>query len=289
MTPPDNPPIRVALVNERNAESGLRGFVENLPKWRDATLVLAGVAYVLGYLSWALYASDHGWGLAPVLDAQYFTAGVLPTLIVIAACFFGWCLRLLNQWVRKPVSSMAATIQSVLEIVGFVCCVVGFILRFNKTVAPVSVWLITAGGLSLIVSSFLSRKKSDSWYHRFVLGIAWIYLPLIGVLAFAFYLARIFPGLPQPLGGPRPECVQLDLDVSKLSTETLQLLAPDWKATPAAESRIARSRKLYLVLQSSGYLFLQTNREKSSANNQPFRLESSAVTSLVPAADNNRP
>jgi hypothetical protein len=289
MNPPQLPPIRVALTKDQR-EGAMQAFVENLPKWRDATLVLAGVAYVLGYLSWAIYASDHGWGLAPVLDAQYFTAGVLPALIVIAACFVGWWLRWLSQWVRRPVSALGTRIRSILEVAGILSILAGFIfVWFFRRAAPVSgALVIVIGGVALIISSFLSRDKIDSWYHRFVLSLAWVQLPLMGICAFLFYIAKIFPVLPQPLGGPRAECVQVDLDVSKVSTETLQLLAPSWKSIPTPQAGIARSRKLYLILQSGGYLLLQTNREMSSANNQLFRLQSSAVTSLVPVKDDDR-
>lgn len=284
MNPPERRAIRVALTKEEPS-SDLQTFVEILPKWRDATLVLAGLAYVLGYLSWAIYASEHGWGLAPVLDAQYFAAGVLPALIVISACFLGWWLRWLSQWVRKPVSSRGATIKSILETTGSLSVAVGFVFILLQRGARVGAGLVVSGVVALIVSSFFSRKKMDSWYHRFVLALAWVQLPLIGLSAFLFYIAKIFPGLPQPLGGPRAQCVQLDLDVSKVSAATLQLLAPDWPAAHNGQSGVARSRNLYLVLQSNEFLFVQTSRETSSTTNQPFRIRSSEVTSVIPAVD----
>src|SRR5947208_12401299 len=39
-------------MNPETSKKVAQLLVENLPKWRDGTLVLAGLAYVLGYLSW---------------------------------------------------------------------------------------------------------------------------------------------------------------------------------------------------------------------------------------------
>ena len=258
-----------------------------LPKWRDATLGLAGLDYVLGYLSWAMYASDHGWGLVPVLDAQYFSAGVVPTLIAIAAFIIGWWLRRLSQWVRKPkpATRTANKRWSVLEIIGFCSIVSGFVFLFFKRNSAVGPILIVIGMLSHIAASFLSHAQSDLWSQRFILSVAWIQLPLLGAAAVLFYIARIFPTLPQPLGGPRSECVQLDFDVAKVSAETLQLLAPEWQKTHTTNSGVARSRNLYLVLQSNEFLLLQVDRQTSSATNRPFRIKSSEVASVIPVTD----
>jgi hypothetical protein len=117
-----------------------------------------------------------------------------------------------------------------------------------------------------------------------VLGLAWVYLPLIGTLAFLLYATRIFPDLPQAFGGPRPQRVQLDVDVSKVSPDTLRLLAPQWQSGQPSQS-IARSRIVYLVFQSRDYVFLRIIDEASSSKSQPFRLQSSSVLSLLPVSD----
>jgi hypothetical protein len=275
-------PIRVMLTKGPEEKNRVGAFVENLAKWRDATLVLAGLAYVLGYLSWAIYVFSHGLGLAPVLDAQYFAAGVLPTAIVIASCFVAWWLRRLSQWIRKPVSSFGKTIKTILEVAGLVLSLVGFILL---SVSKLSGILIGAGMLAMIVSSLFSREKTDAWYHRSLMGLAWVYLPLGAILGFFFYTTTIFPGLPQAFGGPRPQCVELDLDAARMSANTLHLLAPEWQSNPANPSQIVRSRHLDLVFQTGEYLFLQTSPHVSPTTNQVIRLKSSAVESVFPVAD----
>lgn len=286
-------PIKVVLTKDPDGRRGMEAFVENLPKWRDGTLVLAGLAYVLGYFSWAIYAYSHGLGLAPVLDAQYFAAGVLPAAIIIASCFVAWWLRWLRQWIQKPVSRSGERVKTILEGAGILLILPGFVLLFvskrvaqiPNTLATVSGILIVAGVVATIVSSLFSREKADAWYHRFLMGSAWVYLPLVGIMAFLLYTTRIFPGLPQAFGGPRPQCVQLDVDVSKVSTDTLHLLAPGWQSGHTDQSHIVRSRDLYLIFQSSEYLFLQTSRQTSATTNQAFSLKSSAVESLFPVAE----
>lgn len=248
-------------------------------------MVLAGLAYVLGYLSWAMYASDRGLGLVPVLDAQYFAAGVLPSVIVATACFTGWWLRWVGRWVRKPVSPFGAKMRSLLELIGLICTLAGGILYlfFKRSLPVLSGVMFVIGAVVLVTSAFLSRDKIDVWYHRFVLGQAWFSLPLVGMVAFLLYAAKVFPVLPQAFGGPRPQRVQLDIDVSKISPATLHLLAPEWQSQ--ANLSVARSRTLRLIFQSRDYVFLQIDDEGSSAPNQSLRLQSGSVLSLVPVTD----
>jgi hypothetical protein len=261
-------------------------LVESLPKWRDGVLVLAGLAYVLGYLSWAIYSSENGIGLSVVLDAQYFSAGIFPAIIVIAACLLAWWLRWLARWVRRPLPDSGRTVKTILDAVAFLCIVTGFALLFlMKNGATVPGLIIFAGVVAALVSSFFSREKTDRWYHRFVLGLGWLYLPLVAVIAFSFYTTRMFPDLPHAFGGPRPQCIQLDVDAAKLSANTLQLLRPRGQPDQTHQPGIMRSGNLYLIFQSSEHLFLQTSRQTSRTNRQVFRLNSSAVEGLFAVAD----
>lgn len=285
-------PIRVVLTKELEARSDVAALVENLPKWRDGALVLAGLAYVLGYSSWAIFAYDHGLGLAPVLDAQYFAAGVLPAAIVIASCFVAWCLRWLARWTKRPVSVSGERLKTILEAAGTFLILLGFVLLFGWRVTQISNAWGTAGAISIIagiiaviVSSFFSRDKTDVLYHRFLMIVAWLYLPLIGILAFLFYTSHIFPGLPQEFGGPRRQRVQLDFDVSKVSANTLHLLAPEWQDNHPSQSGIVRSRSLNLVFQNSEYLFLQADPQTPPLPSQVLKLKTSSVECLLPVAD----
>lgn len=46
-------------------------------------LVVAGMTYVLGYVTWQFHAFINGLGMLPVLEAQYFLAGFIPMIIVV--------------------------------------------------------------------------------------------------------------------------------------------------------------------------------------------------------------
>jgi len=74
------------------------------------------------------------------------------------------------------------------------------------------------------------------------MSVAWVYLPFVGITVFLLYTIRVFPGLSQALGGPGPQCVQLDVDVAKVFTNTLHLLAPGWQSSQTNQSGIVRSR-----------------------------------------------
>jgi hypothetical protein len=60
----------------------LRGILIALGSFRDGFIVLGGVAYALGYLTWTISAWKRGLGTLPALDSQYFTTGIIPTALL---------------------------------------------------------------------------------------------------------------------------------------------------------------------------------------------------------------
>ena len=58
--------------------------LRSLGRYRDAFLVLASIVYVVGFVIWSIVAWRRGLGPMPVLDAQYFVAGIPPLLAITA-------------------------------------------------------------------------------------------------------------------------------------------------------------------------------------------------------------
>jgi hypothetical protein len=54
-------------------------------KWRDAFLLVSGLAYVFGYGVWAVVAWQRDLGSLPVIEGQYFAAGI-PVIIFLFDC-----------------------------------------------------------------------------------------------------------------------------------------------------------------------------------------------------------
>src|SRR5215211_3565107 len=86
---------------------------KRLGEIRDSLLVLASGLNFLGYLSWAFYAWEHKLGLLPVLDAQYFAAGVFPALIVLVFCSIVRVLFAAPRWAKKRPSEKQEKIGNI--------------------------------------------------------------------------------------------------------------------------------------------------------------------------------
>jgi len=77
-------------------------LINRLGELRDGLLLLAGFVYLLGYTSWANYALTTRIGLVPVLDAQYFAAGIVPALILLLFILSVRMLRAFQRWLKRP-------------------------------------------------------------------------------------------------------------------------------------------------------------------------------------------
>lgn len=58
-------------------------FLEHLGKIRDGVLRFAPMLYILGYIEWSIYAWKENLGFLPVLNSQYFIAGIYPFIVIV--------------------------------------------------------------------------------------------------------------------------------------------------------------------------------------------------------------
>jgi hypothetical protein len=67
---------------------------------RDGLLISASILYVVGYLVWSSNAWQNQLGLLPALDPQYFVAGLVPVVIMLAAFIGGTYFKrfLVDRW-----------------------------------------------------------------------------------------------------------------------------------------------------------------------------------------------
>jgi len=216
------------------------------------------------------------------LDFQYFAAGLAPAIIVAVFGAVGFALRALGEWRNTTLSDKSRKWGQVLRVISTLGIVLSASALFFTKIIPELVIGISFVSSMLLsgVAAFLSREASDRTDQRFFLIMAWIYVPLIPLVSLPIYVLLAFPHVPQALGGPRPESVQLDFEISKLSPTTAQTILPP-NDRMATNSGVVRSRTLYLVLQTSDYLVIQ-----SSANTWPtnpvFRLKRDAVQGVFP-------
>jgi hypothetical protein len=94
--------VDVSDLRRSSVKAFVLDTVKDPTKLRDAALILGGVIYLSGYAVWSVLAWLEGLGPVPVLDSQYFVAG-LPTLAALAitgALTFAARHLLTNVWPR---------------------------------------------------------------------------------------------------------------------------------------------------------------------------------------------
>lgn len=64
--------------------SWTRSKLDSFADLRDLLLIVAGGMYVLGYVVWAYNAYANNLGLLPAVDFQYFIAGIVPAVFLLA-------------------------------------------------------------------------------------------------------------------------------------------------------------------------------------------------------------
>jgi hypothetical protein len=92
--------ILTARVKGKNASllaiadtySWWKSQLNNASKLRDFGLVVIAGTYALGFIIWSFHAVTYNLGLLPIIDSQYFIAGILP---FIFSCIGGSLVYLL--------------------------------------------------------------------------------------------------------------------------------------------------------------------------------------------------
>jgi hypothetical protein len=257
-------------------------LIGRLGALRDGLLLLAGILYLFGYISWAVYALTNRIGLVPVLDAQYFTAGIVPALIFLLFALSVRVLRAFQKWLKGPASKKNETVQKILFYVALAIMLVfgALKLAFRKSSPEWVSWMPFFVGAVFLLAAFLGRAKGDRFMQLMGLFLIWSYTILGALWLVLGYNIELFPRLPAELGGPRPRCAHLDLDRSQLSVETLRQLAGN-PAAPA-DQPVLRSVPLYLIFDGSDYVFLAARSDSLSPTNPVYRIRKDAVKGVFP-------
>lgn len=232
--------------------------VRALGRYRDAFLVLASTVYVVGFSIWSLVAWRLGLGPMPVLDAQYFVAGLPP---LFAVCLVVMVIKvarfyLLEQW-PQFVGQLSRRQQLVVYAALFVLFIAaGACLDESATIAPfvgVRPDTIESAGmvLAFLALILIPWKPLATWFDSYAktqppasvrtpvrLGITLVrnqlqswdmqqrryvfLIPIVaGMFAIYLYVTAYYIAIPQVLGGGKPRCAALDVKVADLSAATI--------------------------------------------------------------------
>jgi hypothetical protein len=231
--------------------------------------------YLLGYASWALYGWNQGIGFIPVLDTQYFAAGIVPA----ALCFLFWIvhrlLRALNVWTKGSPTQNEMIISRILLIVAVIFLGIVFALeRFHLRTPRFLLYGLFSGYLAAVVA----RKRGSILLKWIAIFMARVYAVLI-LLLWLWYVDRVMPNLPPEVGGAQPRCVLLDVDSAQLSSETRDQFLPKEKDR---SEPVRRTNPLHLIFDGSEYFFVTAQNGRPSAKNPVYRMKKEAVKAIFP-------
>ena len=188
---------------------------------RDCVIGLAGFMYLSGYVVWALHANEYGLGTLPLIQSQYVCAGLIPTILMVAALCVISVLKLANvRIVAMLASSDAARKAKWCRIVKRTFLVLGMSLvsafvqlRLTHAVQVSVVVLVLFALVGALFPTFLWAKAEASnteWQYDIMDWVATSYVPLaLAALALSVYQGVFFSWIPQEMGGGRPRIAVL--------------------------------------------------------------------------------
>lgn len=267
-------------------------LVKTIGEYRDAVLVQASTAYLLGYLSWAFYAAQNDLGLVPALDAQYFVAGVLPTIILAVGVGLAVAQLRFSRWSAADPSPARYRWATRLVKLAFTLVVGGSFVGYflNGRAENIAVGVAVGGTYLLMAGSLLQGSQGDALLKGFGKVVLWFVVAFIPVVMLLAYFEKVFPYLPAAIGGPSPRCVVIDLSTKELSSRTLTtLLANDTaSAAPPSESPdVERTKPLDLLFASPEFAMLRVRDE--GAHGAVYSVAKHAIQALAPCPADTAP
>lgn len=228
----------------------VRSQTQSLSGLRDLILVVAGACYGVGYLVWSVHAWLRNLGHLPALRFQYFTAGAIPILFVLALYGLLWGLfrlrRVIASWTDEQRGFRWLVRRGILYL-AVASAAVFFITSLDWIEAMNVAWMDNLQKQSLIavyISSFLmpptakpNRQNLSRWwrcvYHVTSINfLRWlsagyvVVLAVIGAcLGLFWFILLAYPQIPQELGGVHPRGAVIYFSPeSRVAPEVLALL-----------------------------------------------------------------
>jgi hypothetical protein len=232
----------------------------------------ATIIYALGYAAWAWYSWEYQLGMPPALESQYFVAGGIPALIVLITFLALAALRALRG--RQPTEQEDRRAKWMAKVAAVL---VGGTFISNMLDAPtVGFWLFIAGTALFLVAIFLSRSETDRQAAKTATwGLAFVSV-IVALVLFMLYSSRVFPKLPVELGGPRPQCVTVDVDTRAVSPVTV-LHMTGRARSPDSTVALVRSKPLQLLAQNDPFLFAP---DDTTIRGRVFRVREGAIAGV---------
>lgn len=217
----------------------IKEILKNPGKIRDWIFVFITFIYLCGYIIWSFIFYDNSIGIFPVLDPQYFIAGLPISLIILIIFsiiylfaktnFFKFVPKYINTKVKVIIISIILLLITYMiknYFIGMRSHYYGSLNSFLFVVLACFFLIFVAYFLInvLKVSENLFGKKLQTFFkYYFVIGIVGLVISVFFILSYT-YIKFVYLNLPQEFGGARPKYALFDLDVSNFSDQTLNRL-----------------------------------------------------------------
>jgi len=229
--------------------------------------------YLLGFLIWGLNSWNYHLGNMPAFHVQYFVAGILPFLILVGGWFGGKFVRkLLTQTWPEWINS-SANLAVVFRLVFRLGFWGALILMLSDSLFPLpEVWKEVAIFTFVGISSFGDDKMGMGLGKLF--RAIWVNYGIVAaiLLGLVFYFDKLYPHLPQELGGVNPVCVQLDVIQENLALETRAILSSSNKD----QERVVRTQALELYFKNEFVFVVKPQGSKRTVD--ALHLDADLVT-----------
>jgi hypothetical protein len=291
-------------------------YMNQIGKYRDGLLVTVSIIYIVGYCVWSYTAFNYRIGMLPALDAQYFLAGVIPsitlfvTIYALVKCekFFDWVTNKIGsdstgykKLLRRIIIAIFFAIFALAYVYiltdKFELFTLSNIMRNLRSVTFIIFFIITPVIFTLFLPKQPSTMRSANRYSEFIKKLSNNYpifykifrefnvnLTTYFIIIFfcfaslGYYLKDIYPKLPQEFGGPKPRIVFLDINSSQISTETLSNLTP----LDSVDLNVptVRSNAVELLFSNNNNLIVRTITNKADSIYQIYELPRTAVVGI---------
>lgn len=256
-------------------------LLKHLGGLRDGILVVVSLVYIIGYCVWSVLAWRHNLGPLPVLDAQYFAAG-LPVVLVLLllTLLIYWSRRLLLDLWPKWLAAQSMLIQllahAILMIAALGSLLVIFLLRnWAEGLERPFLFFLPLSMIIFVASLFLQPQRLyDRWlksllqrkliseedaerlkrnwgwiffYNRQGISNLYLVLLLIGAAGIALWVNSMYFRVPQEFGGGRPRCAHLDISLDEISSQTREHLGISPRATDSERTVSSAEVTVYFV------------------------------------------
>lgn len=266
--------IYLIRKNTRNLRASTSAGAKTLGERRDALLLGAGALYLLGYLTWALYGLMNDIGFIPVLDAQYFAAGILPAILLSIFIVAIRLTRVFDVWMKYPPTRIQLFISRGLLIIGL-GAVICFSLRGNRT-DILTVSELGIASACLYSSAVFARNRGIRGLQIIVVYFARANV-ILGLMLWLLYVKRVMPTVPPEWGGARSRCVLLDVDATQISLETADRIL---EKSMGISDKVRRTVSVNLIFEGNEFLFLTPQADPPSANNPVYRIRKDVVKAI---------